>query len=198
MNGRGWKIPIEIMLDMNTLRKHVPVITTAEYLSLHGLPISLERDDGRWDPELYHQTPHRPPPSPPSHPPLDSYDGRKTRGDKDEREKRKGADILPPPTLAVIKNEEYDSESIARVDRLPSSLSSSSLIPSPQSPEYKTYQDLLTLVNRQRGRNYILLGQVFDYFRDKKGEDWGRFGEKELKRRLSALGLGLVWTYEGL
>ena len=42
------------MLDIDAFRKHVPVVTVAEYLQLHGLPETLETDDGRWDLEAYH------------------------------------------------------------------------------------------------------------------------------------------------
>lgn len=49
-------LPIEVMLHLKTFREHVPVVTVAEYLALHGLPTSLELSNGKWDPVSYHST----------------------------------------------------------------------------------------------------------------------------------------------
>ena len=51
------------MLDIDALRKHVPVVTVAEYLQLHGLPETFETDDGQWDMEAYHSNSSITPPS---------------------------------------------------------------------------------------------------------------------------------------
>ncbi|KAF8343061.1 uncharacterized protein EI90DRAFT_3031227 [Cantharellus anzutake] len=56
---QAWTIPIELMVDLPRLRAAHPVVTVAEYLHLHGLPISIERLNGRWDNESYLATkPH--------------------------------------------------------------------------------------------------------------------------------------------
>jgi len=51
------------MLDLDALRKQVPVVTVAQYLQLHGLPDALEADDGHWDLEAYHPNSSITPPS---------------------------------------------------------------------------------------------------------------------------------------
>ena len=51
---RRWKIPIQAMLDLDALRKRVPVVTVAQYLQLHGIPETVEVSDGHWDFEAYH------------------------------------------------------------------------------------------------------------------------------------------------
>lgn len=53
---RGWKIPIQAMLDLDTLRNHVPVVTVAQYLQLHELSETLETGDGHWDSHAYNST----------------------------------------------------------------------------------------------------------------------------------------------
>lgn len=42
------------MLDIRQLRKYAPVVTIAEYLTLHGLDPSLEWSNGAWQKEAYH------------------------------------------------------------------------------------------------------------------------------------------------
>ena len=53
--SRGFKIPINVMLDLNALQKHVPVITVEEYLLLHDRNTSLEVGNGAWSTELYQE-----------------------------------------------------------------------------------------------------------------------------------------------
>ena len=50
----GWRIPIEVMFDIEHLRKTRPVLLVREYLAMHGLDPSLESATGKWEPELYH------------------------------------------------------------------------------------------------------------------------------------------------
>lgn len=53
---RGWLLPIDIMIDLQAMRKFVPVVTVAQYLTLNGLPIELETKNGAWDRHAYHST----------------------------------------------------------------------------------------------------------------------------------------------
>src|SRR5260221_11690494 len=48
-----WKLPIEVMVDLPHLRTVHPVVTVAEYLHLHHLPISIEKGNGQWGGEAY-------------------------------------------------------------------------------------------------------------------------------------------------
>jgi hypothetical protein len=50
----GWRIPIEVMFDIEHLRKTRPVLSVREYLAMHGLDPSVESATGKWEPELYH------------------------------------------------------------------------------------------------------------------------------------------------
>jgi hypothetical protein len=50
----GWRIPIEIMIDLEHLRKTHSVLLVREYLAMHGLNQTLESVTGKWEPELYH------------------------------------------------------------------------------------------------------------------------------------------------
>jgi hypothetical protein len=52
--SRRWRVPIQAMLDLDTLRRRVPVVTVAQYLQLHGIPETVEVSDGHWDFEAYH------------------------------------------------------------------------------------------------------------------------------------------------
>src|ERR1700733_9035247 len=52
--SRRWKVPIQAMLDLDTLRRRVPVVTVAQYLQLHGIPETVEVSGGHWDFETYH------------------------------------------------------------------------------------------------------------------------------------------------
>lgn len=49
----GFKIPIDIMLDLPYLRQHHNVITVKEFLLLHNLDPLRERTDGYFDREYY-------------------------------------------------------------------------------------------------------------------------------------------------
>lgn len=51
------------MIDLDTFRKRVPVITVAQYLEMHGLPATLEVQSGYWDLHAYHSPPLTTPPS---------------------------------------------------------------------------------------------------------------------------------------
>ena len=52
--SRVWKVPIQLMVDFDALRKYVPVVTVMQYLRLHGLPETLEVSNGHWDLKTYH------------------------------------------------------------------------------------------------------------------------------------------------
>lgn len=50
----AWTIPIEIMLNITHLRETHPVITTTDYLLLHGYDPSEENTSGYWKRTEYH------------------------------------------------------------------------------------------------------------------------------------------------
>jgi hypothetical protein len=50
----GWRIPIDLMFDIEHLRKTRPVLLVREYLAMHGLNQSIESVNGTWEPGLYH------------------------------------------------------------------------------------------------------------------------------------------------
>lgn len=50
----GWRIPLEIMIDIPHLRKTHPVILVSEYLRLQNLPINYEWANGAWQKSVYH------------------------------------------------------------------------------------------------------------------------------------------------
>ncbi|KAF8321613.1 hypothetical protein DL93DRAFT_2051313 [Clavulina sp. PMI_390] len=52
----GWLIPIEVMVDLANMRKHVPVLTISQYLTLNGLSTDLETRNGLWDRINYHSS----------------------------------------------------------------------------------------------------------------------------------------------
>ncbi|KAF9024435.1 hypothetical protein BDZ89DRAFT_954732 [Hymenopellis radicata] len=54
----GWKIPIELMINITHLRHAHPVLTTADYLRLHGQDPSSEASNGHWTRDLYHSRPN--------------------------------------------------------------------------------------------------------------------------------------------
>lgn len=56
----GWKIPIEVMIDIPHLRKKHNVVTVLEYLTLQGLDPSRETSTGKWDESYYRSGPHQP------------------------------------------------------------------------------------------------------------------------------------------
>jgi len=51
----GWRIPIELMLDLPTLRRNHNVILMSEYLQMMNLSPTLESSSGMWQREAYHQ-----------------------------------------------------------------------------------------------------------------------------------------------
>lgn len=56
----GWRIPMEVMLDIPHLRSTHPVVLVSEYLQLQGLPVKQELASGAWDTSRYHSGPKRP------------------------------------------------------------------------------------------------------------------------------------------
>lgn len=52
----SWRVPIGVMLNLTLLRTTQPVVTTAEYLRIRGIPNTPERTNGHWDRENYHRT----------------------------------------------------------------------------------------------------------------------------------------------
>ncbi|KII93203.1 hypothetical protein PLICRDRAFT_100474 [Plicaturopsis crispa FD-325 SS-3] len=85
----GFRIPLTLMLNVTRLRQYQPVLLVSEYLRLHGLPASTERNNGAWDATAYHKN-------------ANIYDksGRK-------------------PELYKIENNWFDPTNVTRVDRLP-------------------------------------------------------------------------------
>ncbi|KAF8329077.1 uncharacterized protein EI90DRAFT_2924656 [Cantharellus anzutake] len=49
----GWRMPVGVMVDLTHLRRLHPVITTSEFLQLHGLNNSLEQTDGTFRETAY-------------------------------------------------------------------------------------------------------------------------------------------------
>ncbi|KAF8321692.1 hypothetical protein DL93DRAFT_2051444, partial [Clavulina sp. PMI_390] len=52
----GWKIPIELMIDLERARQYHPVITTREFLEIHGVDPVVEDSRGQWNNITYHNT----------------------------------------------------------------------------------------------------------------------------------------------
>jgi len=50
----GWKVPIEMILDLDHLRETHPVVTMSEYLKLHDISPGVEQGDGQWSDDAYH------------------------------------------------------------------------------------------------------------------------------------------------
>lgn len=50
----GWRIPIGVLLNITRLRDAQPVITTTDYLRLHGLDPLDESTNGYWQRKQYH------------------------------------------------------------------------------------------------------------------------------------------------
>ncbi|KAG8918191.1 hypothetical protein FRC02_002550 [Tulasnella sp. 418] len=68
----GWKIPLEIMLDIPHLRKYHKVILLKDWLKIHGLDPAIEMGrNGDWWPKLYSKTD---PPTPIHMIPNNQYD----------------------------------------------------------------------------------------------------------------------------
>ncbi|KIY68498.1 hypothetical protein CYLTODRAFT_421532 [Cylindrobasidium torrendii FP15055 ss-10] len=55
----GYRIPIDIMLNITHLRTRHPVITVAEFLELHNQSTDLEHTDGYWGRYDYNSRPNR-------------------------------------------------------------------------------------------------------------------------------------------
>lgn len=97
----GWKIPLEIMLDIPHLRSQDPtsstpkfrhnVLLTSEFLALQGLNVSRIKMDGSWDREYYHSG-------------VD-FENWGTHHDH-------------PLELGVLGNDEYDPRGVVRVDTI--------------------------------------------------------------------------------
>ena len=89
----GFRIPISVMIDLPRLRERHPVITTLEYLRLHGQDPESESSSGYWPRESYI-----------SHPNVFETNRTKT------------------PTQFIIENQWYDPQGINRVDHIPESM----------------------------------------------------------------------------
>ncbi|KAI0316209.1 hypothetical protein OF83DRAFT_1173097, partial [Amylostereum chailletii] len=89
----GFRVPIQLMLNLTRMRELHPVVLVSDYLRLHGLPADVEASDGRWQRETYHASPAVFPPH------------------------AQDADALP--TLFVVENHHYDPLGSTRVDRIP-------------------------------------------------------------------------------
>src|SRR5258708_36842119 len=61
--SRGWRIPINIMIDLAHLRHSHSAVTVSEYLQLHGIPESVESTNGHFDKTEYLNTTAIPPPT---------------------------------------------------------------------------------------------------------------------------------------
>jgi hypothetical protein len=86
----GFRIPISVMIDIVHLRKRHAVITTSDYLRLHGQDPEIESSSGYWPRDWYH-----------THPNVFEEDKSKL------------------PSLFVIENHWYDPSGVNRVDYIP-------------------------------------------------------------------------------
>ncbi|KAF8321693.1 hypothetical protein DL93DRAFT_2163289 [Clavulina sp. PMI_390] len=57
----AWLVPIDAMIDLANMRKHVPVVTVAQFLRIKNLSTTLESKNGRWDRTIYHGPATNPP-----------------------------------------------------------------------------------------------------------------------------------------
>jgi len=89
----GFRIPISVMIDLPRLRERHPVITTLEYLRLHGQDPESESSSGYWYRDAYL-----------GHPSVFETNKTKTL------------------TLFVIENHWYDPSGTNRVDYIPESM----------------------------------------------------------------------------
>jgi hypothetical protein len=83
----GFRIPISVIVNMTHLRSRQPVITTSEYLRLHGQNPEIESSSGFWLRQSYH-----------THPNI--FEANKTK----------------TPSLFVIENHWYGPAGTYRVD----------------------------------------------------------------------------------
>ena len=89
----AFRIPISVMVNITHLRSRHPVITTSEYLRLHGQDPKVESSSGFWPREVYH-----------SH--SNVFETNKTK----------------TPSLFIIENHWYDPAVINRVDYIPEAM----------------------------------------------------------------------------
>ena len=89
----AFRIPISLMFDMPRLRKQYPVITTSEYLRLHGLDPESESSSGFWLRDWYTSSPN-------------VFESNKTK----------------KPSQFLIENHWYDPREINRVDHIPQAM----------------------------------------------------------------------------
>ncbi|VDB87335.1 unnamed protein product [Peniophora sp. CBMAI 1063] len=52
----GYRIPIQLMLNITAMRTLHPVLLVSDFLRLHGLPVNIENKEGVWEREAYHDT----------------------------------------------------------------------------------------------------------------------------------------------
>ncbi|KZV73302.1 hypothetical protein PENSPDRAFT_574831 [Peniophora sp. CONT] len=50
----GYRIPIQLMLNITTMRTVHPTILVSDYLRMHGLPTVIENKEGLWERAAYH------------------------------------------------------------------------------------------------------------------------------------------------
>ncbi|KAI9450463.1 hypothetical protein BJY52DRAFT_176517 [Lactarius psammicola] len=89
----GFRIPISVIVNMTHLRNRQPVITTSEYLRLHGQDPKRESSTGYWFRKKYHARPN-------------VFETNKTK----------------KPSLFVIKNRWYNPTNTTRVDYIPEAM----------------------------------------------------------------------------
>jgi len=89
----GFRIPISVIVNMTHLRSRQPVVTTSEYLRLHGQNPEIESSSGFWLRQSYH-----------THPNI--FEANKTK----------------TPSLFVIKNHWYGPAGTNRVDYIPKAM----------------------------------------------------------------------------
>ena len=89
----GFRIPISVIVNMTNLRNRQPVITSSEYLRLHGQDPESESSSGFWPRQSYH-----------TH--ANIFEANKTK----------------TPSLFIIENHWYDPEGTTRVDYIPEAM----------------------------------------------------------------------------
>lgn len=190
---------MSVMIDLNHLRTHHPVITVAEYLMLQGLDPEHETGNGAWDVNNYH-----------NHTRITD-----TGQELDERDEE-----VVKPSIKVIPNDAFDPSGTIRVDRLPPNhLSSSTLTLRNGTLEYDVYQNISAKFNRWHTididtvRQVLVdagldvwrndhLGGINDELKVMEGaEERDERREKDLEEAeviLRRFGLGMVHTFTGL
>ena len=53
----GWRVPIDMMIDLPHLQKTHNILRVHDYLLLHGLSPTLEWSNGAWHPDYHSSTP---------------------------------------------------------------------------------------------------------------------------------------------